>query len=115
MFPSGWPGLALLALRASVAMALMAENFGFEHMLSAWLLGAGIVVAAALCVGWFTPIAAFMALAFHVWTWWSIGNPGAVALSIVALDALALSLLGPGAYSVDSYRFGRRVVVVPPR
>jgi len=28
---------------------------------------------------------------------------------VVGLDAVALALLGPGAYSVDSYRFGRRV------
>ncbi len=27
--------------------------------------------------------------------------------------AIALALLGPGAYSFDSYRFGRRVVEVP--
>ena len=33
-----------------------------------------------------------------------------LVVSIIALDAIALALLGPGAYSIDSYRFGRRVV-----
>jgi hypothetical protein len=33
---------------------------------------------------------------------------------VLSLDALALALLGPGAYSVDSRRFGRRLVVLPP-
>ena len=40
---------------------------------------------------------------------------GSVRLDvIVCFDALALALLGPGAFSVDSYFFGRRVVVLPP-
>jgi uncharacterized membrane protein YphA (DoxX/SURF4 family) len=33
---------------------------------------------------------------------------------LFAIDALALALLGPGAYSLDSRRFGRRLVVLPP-
>jgi hypothetical protein len=44
---------------------------------------------------------------------WSGGMPilGFVALSI--LNPLALALLGPGAYSFDAVRFGRRVVELP--
>jgi hypothetical protein len=34
--------------------------------------------------------------------------------AIIGLDALALALVGPGAYSVDSYLFGRRLIVLPP-
>ncbi len=34
---------------------------------------------------------------------------------VVSLDVIALALLGPGAYSIDSFRFGRHLVVVPPR
>jgi len=26
---------------------------------------------------------------------------------------LAIALLGPGAFSIDSYRFGRREIVIP--
>jgi hypothetical protein len=51
---------------------------------------------------------------FHalVWIGWG-GDSVAVAL-LMCLDAVALALLGPGAYSIDSYRFGRRVVVLAP-
>jgi hypothetical protein len=38
-------------------------------------------------------------------------NTGFVTVSI--LNALALALLGPGAYSFDALRFGRRVVDLP--
>jgi uncharacterized membrane protein YphA (DoxX/SURF4 family) len=31
----------------------------------------------------------------------------------VALDALALAMLGPGAHSIDAWLFGRREIVIP--
>ena len=34
--------------------------------------------------------------------------------AFAVLDALALVLIGPGAYSIDARRFGRRLVVLPP-
>lgn len=37
-----------------------------------------------------------------------------VALVIVA-TAMGIALLGPGAFSVDGYLFGRREIVIPPR
>jgi hypothetical protein len=65
-------------------------------------------------VGCLTPIAAAIALVAHGLIWSDLGVPSAAAATVVFLDALALALLGPGAYSFDSYRFGRRVVVLPP-
>ncbi|HEY5808307.1 MAG TPA: hypothetical protein VIT67_10090, partial [Povalibacter sp.] len=64
--------------------------------------------------GFLTPIVASVALVFHVLIWFVIGDFGYAALIVVALDALALALLGPGAYSIDAYRFGLRVVVLQP-
>ena len=43
-----------------------------------------------------------------------VGGVSVGPTALVCLDALALALMGPGAYSIDSYRFGRRVVVLPP-
>jgi len=33
---------------------------------------------------------------------------------MICFDALALALLGPGAYSLDAYRYGRRLITLPP-
>jgi uncharacterized membrane protein YphA (DoxX/SURF4 family) len=67
-----------------------------------------------LLVGSWTPILAVLGLLFHAGMWFEFGLDGVTVASIVSLDAVALALLGPGAYSLDSYRFGRRVVLLPP-
>jgi hypothetical protein len=114
MFPTGLPGLALLLLRASVAIALLVENYNHRQSLSGWIQAAAILISVALSAGYLTPILAVIGLVFHGLIWSSLGLGSAAAATVVALNATALALLGPGAYSVDSYRFGRRVVVLPP-
>jgi uncharacterized membrane protein YphA (DoxX/SURF4 family) len=78
------------------------------------MLGALTLLSACLCAGVLTPILAILAMLFHVLAWSSLSNDGAGMTAIALLDALALALLGPGAYSIDAHRFGRRVVVLPP-
>ena len=34
---------------------------------------------------------------------------------VLAVISVAIALLGPGAYSLDGYLFGRREIVIPPR
>ena len=114
MFPPGLPGLALLLVRASVALALLFEDYAHRHAMSGWIHGAVILVVAALCAGYFTPLVAAAALVLHALIWLGPGADNATVAALCVLDAIALALLGPGAYSVDSYRFGRRRVVLPP-
>ncbi|GFE84175.1 hypothetical protein GCM10011487_61750 [Steroidobacter agaridevorans] len=114
MFPRGWPGLALILLRASVATALLMDACGQRQSLSTWIQGMAIVVALTLLAGWATPLSALLALAIHGLIWFVAGLDRPAFVAVVTIDALALALLGPGAYSIDSYRYGHRIVVLPP-
>jgi disulfide bond formation protein DsbB len=113
MFPTGLPGLALLLLRASVAIAVVASSYDSQEP-PGWLQATAILVAGVLLAGYMTPIVAVVAVAVQAFVWSSLGIDSTAWAAVVALDAIALALVGPGAYSVDAYLFGRRVVVLPP-
>ena len=114
MFPTGLPGLALLLLRASVAIALLAQAYAHRPDLPGWAQAIVILISLVISAGYLTPIVALIALALHAFIWSALGAGNDARVVIILLDAVALALLGPGAYSIDSYRFGRRVVVLPP-
>ena len=116
MFPQGGPGVALLLLRISVAaMFLMswASRFGVS---SAPLIFAGILlISISLIIGFLTPFLAVIAGTAAVANLLIGPRSGDLICIFTILDATALTLLGPGAYSVDARLFGLRVSVVPPR
>jgi len=101
-------------LRASAAIALLVNCYANRGELSVWIQPAALLISLALFAGLLTPIAALTALVVHALVWMEIDSARAIVIAVVTLDAIALSMLGPGAYSVDGYRFGRRVVVLPP-
>ena len=111
-FPRGVAGVALLLLRLSVVTFLVIgpairADFGpwwpsFLYVLSALLVaGFGTRIAAALCV------------AGAVLAAWSTGGALWQPFFVHGLDAAALALIGPGAYSVDAVNFGRRTMRLP--
>lgn len=113
MFPPGIPGIGLLLLRASVAVALLSEHYAYRAAPSTWVSIALIALSGAISVGYLTPIITVAGVLCHALIWIRMGGADPALICIVVLDGFALALLGPGAYSVDAYRFGRRVVVLP--
>jgi putative oxidoreductase len=114
MFPRGWPGLGLLLLRVSVAAAILNSCSRLESTV-AWVLPALVLLSAALCVGVLTPVAAVLAVALQLRVAANLSVTSAGLVVTAILDALALAVLGPGAYSLDAYRFGRREFLLPSR
>jgi uncharacterized membrane protein YphA (DoxX/SURF4 family) len=125
-FPTGWPGIGLLVLR-SAAGAVAAAQSGLylanleEAGPAAWAVGLLVFVSAvSLIAGFLTPGAALtvslaLPLVALLWIEPAISSHvnDRVAVLLLIVDALALAALGPGAYSVDAYLFGRREIIIP--
>jgi len=115
MFPSGGPGLALLLLRVSVAVVLFLVAVNYNGAYYHLVLALALTISVLLIIGFLTPYLCIVAIALVILNliFTSHEHPYGSALAIV--NAAAVGLLGPGAYSLDSRLFGRRVTVVRPR
>jgi hypothetical protein len=114
MFPQGGPGVGLLLLRVSVAGAfLYGAITRFPYLNSAWVVIAFFVVAGALVLGIFTPAFSLLAGAQAAYLIFNANGAMRYIFPAFALTAFALTLLGPGAFSLDARFFGRRVLVLP--
>ena len=105
----------MLLLRGSVLasfVAIATRHPGLTSSLPG-LAGVGLVVL-CLAVGFGTPVVSAIAALAAVAD--MVAGPharGVGATGVLVLDAAALGLLGPGAYSIDARLFGRRVTVLP--
>jgi uncharacterized membrane protein YphA (DoxX/SURF4 family) len=123
-FPDRGPGAGLLLLRAAVGAILLIEGSAYFVAHSAVMPGVlmgpiAVIAGAMLVVGVLTPVAGFTAT--------FVGVLGGALLPPLPTDSFegwmgrvffvmvsfAIALLGPGAFSLDAYLFGRREIVIP--
>jgi uncharacterized membrane protein YphA (DoxX/SURF4 family) len=122
-FPGSLPGAGLLLLRITIGMGLLIQA-------SSWLIGPqssnngmwaqgllALVIGISFILGILTPLTGFVSalsgVAIRVlhphWGASMTSMSGVSPLAIV----IAITLLGPGAFSLDAYFFGRRKIIVP--
>ncbi|WP_369937868.1 hypothetical protein AB3X09_09530 [Xanthomonas tesorieronis] len=112
MFPGGSAGLGLLALRLFVALSLWPSTASGAWAAPPHWHWAALTLALLTVAGALTPLAAALACAVPALALWQ-GTTAAGSALLAVLPALALALLGPGAYSLDARCFGRRLLVLP--
>ena len=116
MFPAGGPGVGLFLLRASVAAGFFldgpVQTAGYVARSDVVLHA---VLSAALGLGVLTPLTALLSCVLAIIDVTRLGVMQAPVAWVTIVNAIALGLLGPGAYSLDARLFGRRVLVVPAK
>lgn len=106
-FPDGLAGVALLLLRGSLALFLVMTPVG-ALSLPLWLFFLLGLAAIALSIGVATRILAGLCAVAGAVVVLHMGSAMAMPFVTQAIDAAALALIGPGAFSVDARLFGRR-------
>ena len=107
MFASGWPGTGLLVLRLALCGFLLQCASTGRTTTAMRCLEA--IAALLITVGLWTPIAGLLTALLELWT--AISNHQVWPFLLAASVGVALSLVGPGAFSIDGHRFGRKRVV----
>jgi putative oxidoreductase len=110
-FPDGWPGAGLLLLRIVLGIPVILD---FVSAVSdgsvptaAWLRLGALVPATLVLLGIWTPLGALLQAVTELCL--ALAMPGLATLHLTrAAIGLALLGLGPGAWSLDSRRYGRK-------
>ena len=116
MFPRGGPGFALLLLRISVAAIFLisvAKRFGVSS--SPLIFAISLLISICLTIGFLTPYLSVLICVTALVNLLIGPNSVDIVHVFPIIDAAALAVLGPGAYSLDARLFGLRVSVVPRR
>ncbi len=77
------------------------------------LCGLSGMAAISLCLGIWTDLCCAIVILINAASLFWLGSSQPMQAALALLQSVALWLLGPGAYSIDAKRHGRRVIVLP--
>jgi putative oxidoreductase len=115
-FPNGWPGGGLLLLRLSLASVLCyVDAPGLFNRSEPIVIAQQLTAAAGallLLIGLWTPLVGTVVAINQMWiaaaSPYSPGREETEFHVFVAMLAVSVAMLGPGAWSLDARLFGRR-------
>ena len=122
LFRSGWPGVGLVVLRLLTGGTLIYSGISSIREgslpLFVTLQVVGISAGIVLSVGLFTPVAGVLAALAETWIaiWRFSSHSGDPWIALTqAILAAVLAMIGPGAWSIDARRFGRKHIDLSDR
>ena len=113
-FADGWPGGGLLTQRLLLGAVLLYSCFACLSARCGTLVPQSIAALAGvfLLAGLWTPVAGVLVAIAEAWIAFSIPNRTALPAILGVLGA-SLAMIGPGAWSLDAWLFGRKHIEPP--
>jgi putative oxidoreductase len=115
-FADGFPGGGILLLRLVAGVALIYR--GIAAMSAGAHIGVvvpqvvGAVAGLLMLGGLWTPVVGM--LAGMVEAWIAFTQPGTQSMAIMLVGlGISLAMIGPGAWSIDAQRYGRKQILPP--
>lgn len=110
-FANEWPGFGLLVQRLLIGITLICRAMVMLHGDSVPIHIVPHIVSAALgvliLIGFWTPVAGSLTAAFELWIAFAGGGDRWIPIILAVLSG-TLAIIGPGAWSIDAWLFGRK-------
>jgi uncharacterized membrane protein YphA (DoxX/SURF4 family) len=110
MFPAGAAGWGLLILRVCAAGMLARNIVDATLPIPTWQIAGVVILVIAFCLGAFTPISCCISAVMQIFLALHAHESNLYHIAFTFCVTAALFFLGPGAFSLDSRLFGRRLI-----
>jgi len=112
MFPAGAAGWGLLILRVCAAGMLVRNSIIDPTVpIPTWQIAVVITLVIAFCLGALTPVSCCVSAVMQIFLVLHAHESNPYHIAFTLCVTIALFFLGPGAFSLDSRLFGRRLIV----
>jgi putative oxidoreductase len=115
-FADGWPGGGLFTQRLLLGAVLLYSCVGCLNAkpVCGTLVpqSIGAIAGVLLLAGLWTPVAGVLTAIVELWIGLSVPNSAVLPAILGALGA-SLAMIGPGAWSLDAWLFGRKHIEPP--